>query len=194
MDITKKAVSTISAVALAGTLGFCGVFGAQNQASAAETNSTEVTIKAAAADDPSQIEWTAPTQIPFAASADGTLVGPSADALQIQNESVFPIHLTKISVAAESGWNVVSDVTADTSVTDAVSFSVGAGSTTVSASDALSGKDVSTSTDFNMSAKDVSGSAINIDTSGNLARSTKDLSTAQKAATVSWTVAVGIAE
>lgn len=202
MDITKKVVSTISAIALMASLGVCSVFGASTQASAAETNSTEVTIQVT--DDMSQISWSAPTKVPLAVAGDGTIICPDNEVLAITNENVLPIHLTKVEVAASDPWTITDDVSAYAgSENDLAAFSInfkrGAG-VEVKASDALSGADVSTETDLNMAyagyitgADETLADNVNFDLSGNVAKVMQDLSTEKDLSTITWTIAPGLA-
>lgn len=187
--IKNKVLASVCACGLVMSMGATALLGGVQSASAAETNSTEVTIEANP--DASQLIWTAPTAINFVANADGTLVGPDADATQITNGSAFPIHITDVSVAAENGWNIVESVDANTTDNDVLNFELAVGGSTVKASEALSGKDVSTLAAYNMAAKGVTGDALDITSTGKVARLTQDIQTAKKAATVTWTVAVG---
>ena len=202
MDITKKAVSTISAVALVASLGVCSVFGASTQASAAETNSTEVTIQVT--DDMSQISWSAPTKVPLAVAGDGTIICPDDDVLAITNENVLPIHLTKVAVEASSPWTITDDVSAYAgSENDLAAFSINfkrGNGVEVKASDALSGADVSVETDLNMAyagyvtgADETLADNVNFDLSGNVAKVMQDLSTEKELSTITWTIALGLA-
>lgn len=202
MDITKKAVSTISAVALVASLGVCSVFGASTQASAAETNSTEVTIQVT--DDMSQISWSAPTKVPLAVAGDGTIICPDDDVLAITNENVLPIHLTKVAVEASDPWTITDDVSVYAgSENDLAAFSINfkrGNGVEVKASDALSGADVSAETDLNMAyagyvtgADETLADNVNFDLSGNVAKVMQDLSTEKELSTITWTIAPGLA-
>lgn len=63
------------------------------------SQSTDVTIQSVTPDpDGDNLSFSVPTQIPFVAKADGTMLAPSADTLQIQNKSVFPIHVVNMAV------------------------------------------------------------------------------------------------
>ena len=203
MEITKKAVTTISAIALAGTLGFCGALGANTQANAAETNSTEVTLQVT--DDLSQISWSAPTKISLAVAGDGTLICPDDDVLKIQNENVLPIHLTKIKVEPTSPWTIVQDATNyDGKSNDVTSFQinfpVGAKNLSVNASDALEGLDVSTWSDLNLAYEgyetgedETLADNVVFNLTGDTARITQDLTSEKGLSTITWTIASGLA-
>ena len=79
------------------------------------SQSTDVTIQSVTPDpDGDNLSFSVPTQIPFVAKADGTMLAPSADTLQIQNKSVFPIHVVNMAVTEQSPFKLVSDVTVGT--------------------------------------------------------------------------------
>ena len=76
------------------------------------SQSTDVTIQSVTpAPDGDNLSFSVPTQIPFVAKADGTMLAPSADTLQIQNKSVFPIHVVNMAVTEQSPFKLVADVT-----------------------------------------------------------------------------------
>ena len=149
---------------------------------------TDVTVQT----DPAstQCAWEAPTVIPFAADAAGNLTGPSADAVKIVNKSVFPIHVTNVSAAEQSPFKLVADVTAGTD-TNAIQFNLVNGATDIAAA---TGMNTAALENFDMGYAGAANDNLTFDvnsTQGKIARTTVDLSTAQKAATVSWTVAAG---
>lgn len=142
------------------------------------------------ATDDSKIIASVPTQINMAVSADGALTGPNAETTQIINGSIFGIHVSNIAVAEENNFSIVSDTssaTANDSLQVALTPNKG---TTLQFAELISGKEITT-TDWNLAKKDATGSTINLSTSGSLVNITKDLSTSQKFATISWTFAPG---
>lgn len=177
-----KLVAGVAAMSLAACCMAAPAFADGN------SQTTKVTLKT----DPTntQITWTVPTEIPFAAQADGTLVGPSADALKITNGSVFPIHVTNVAAMQASPFNLVTDVSQGSDA-NAVSFTMKTGSTTV---DAATGMDTSKIADYNMGYAKSGTDTIALETAGKLARANVDLTTAQQAATVTFTAAPGNAK
>lgn len=174
------AVSLVMATAIA-TPAFAFADGTSAQ-------STDVTIQSVTPEPGGDdLSFSVPTQIPFVAKADGTMLAPSADALQIQNKSVFPIHVVNMAVAEQSPFKLVADVTVGT---DANAFQF-----TVNGLQAASSVDTSALAAWNMGFAGSANDAISLDiTNAQIARVTADISTAQKAATVTWTVASGAAQ
>lgn len=154
------------------------------------SQSTDVTIQSVTpAPDGDNLSFSVPTQIPFVAKADGTMLAPSAETLKIQNKSVFPIHVVNMAVTAESPFKLVKDVKEGT---DANVFQF-----TVNGLQADAFADTSTNTAWNMgyagSANDNDAILLNI-TDAKIARVTTNITTPQKAATITWTVASGAAQ
>lgn len=149
---------------------------------------TEVTVQA---DPNALLAFRVPTLIPFYAAPDGTLTGPSPEACQVVNESVFGIHVTKVDVVQKGGWTLSSNA-ASGSNENAMDFQFGR-ETQVDAFAARAGYDVSDDVSFNMGYVGSGKEAIDIDTQGDVARVTLDLSEPVPSATVSWTVAPGFA-
>ena len=149
------------------------------------TGSTEVVITAAKdADGNDQLAFEVPTQIAFAAKADGTLVGPSAESTKIVNKSVFGIHVTNMAVTAADGWTLAEDA-ATSNADNSVSFTLNGVAAAASAYlDAA----------WNMGYAGSDSDSIAIASEGKVSHVTKDLSSAQKAATVTWTLAAGSAK
>ena len=154
-----------------------------------ETQTTEVTIQSIA-DNKGQttsnenLTFSTPTVIPFTAVADGTLTGPSADAVKIVNKSAFPVRVTNMAVAEKDPFHIVDDVTTSTGTND-VQF-------TVHGAKAAASVDLSHDTTWNMGYAGSGSDSISLDTSaGKIARVTADLKSAQKVATITWTLASG---
>ena len=183
MSIKNRAVAAVCGLALATTaLAPAAAFATGN------TGTTEVTIKAATDDQGNdQLAFEVPTVIPFAANADGKLIGPSADKTKIVNLSVFPIHVTGMSTSAENtGWSLVADASKSTNE-NSLSFELNGVSAATPA-------DLSTSKTWNMGYAGSNTDSVPVKSTGKVSHVTKDLSKAQKAATVTWTLAAGFAE
>lgn len=183
MSIKNRSIAIVCGLALATTaLAPAAAFAVGN------TGSTDVTVQVEKdADGTDQLAFEVPTVIPFAAKADGTLVGPSADTTRIVNKSVFPIHVTGMSTSAEgTGWNLVADASNSASE-NSLSFELNGVSAAKSA-------DLSTKTAWNMGYAGSGAESVAITSTGKVSHVTKDLSSAQKAATVTWTLAAGAAK
>lgn len=181
-----KLVAGVAAMSLAACCMAAPAFAADNATPTTGTsNTTKVTLTAT----DSQMKFTVPTVIAFAANADGSLQAPSAASVKITNQSVYPIHVTKVSAAEQAPFNLVSDVTKGADA-NAVSFTMKTGTTTV---DAAAGKDTAAIADFDLGYAGSGKDSISFETAGKLARANADLSKAQQIATVSWTLAPGAA-
>lgn len=152
------------------------------------SQSTEVTVQSATPDPGGDnLSFSVPTQIPFVAKADGTMLAPSADTLKIQNRSVFPIHVVNMAVTEQSPLKLVADVAASS---DANAFQF-----MVNGLQADASVDTSANTAWNMGYADSANNKISLDiTDAKIARVTTDITTPQKAATITWTVASGAAQ
>ena len=153
------------------------------------SQSTEVTIQSVTPGPgpDGNLSFKVPTRIPFVAKADGTMLAPSADTLKIQNKSVFPIHVVNMAVTEQSPFKLVADVTAGTAA-NAFQF-------TVNGLQAAASVDTSVNAAWNMGYANSANSTISLDiTDAKIARVTADISTPQKAATITWTVASGAAQ
>lgn len=125
--------------------------------------------------------------IPFAAKANGELVGPTASETRIVNLSVFPIHVTGMSTSAKgTGWSLVADAE-NSSETNSLSFELNGVS-------AFKPANLSADKSWNMGYAGSGKDSVAIASTGKVSHVTKDLSSAQKAATVTWTLAAGAAE
>ena len=203
MSIKNRTIAVVCGLALAATaLAPAAAFAA----SVGNTGSTNVTIqvekKGGQGGQEDQLAFDVPTEIPFAAKADGTLVGPSANAIKIVNKSVFPIHVTNMAVSAVDNWTLVDDASTSND-TNALSFQLSAdpaadpdatamtGAVTASSSVDLS-KDLNWSMNYAgaVSSKD----EVAITSKGKVAHVNEDLSTAKQAATITWTLAAGFAQ
>ena len=190
MSIKKHAAAVACGLALAATtLAPVAAFAAGNNVvTSGNTGSTEVTIQAEKdAQGKDQLNFEVPTVIPFAAKADGTLVGPSAEATKITNKSVFPIHVTGMSASTEgTNWKLVADASKSGDA-NALSFELNG----VSAAHPIN---LSTNTSWDMGYAGSATDSVAVASTGKVANVNLNLSSAQKAATVTWTLAAGSAQ
>lgn len=190
MSIKNRTIAVVCGLALAATTLAPAAALADNSTRVENSNTgtTEVTVQAKKDDQGNdQLAFEVPTVIPFAAKADGTLVGPSADTTKIVNLSVFPIHVTGMSTSAErTGWSLVADASNSASE-NSLSFELNGVSAAKTA-------DLSASKAWNMGYAGSGADSVAITSTGKVSHVTKDLSKAQKAATVTWTLAAGFAE
>lgn len=191
MSIKNRAVAVACGLALATTaLAPAAAFAAGNTTLVKDgnTGTTEVTIKAQKdAQGNDQLAFEVPTVIPFAAKANGELVGPSASETRIVNLSVFPIHVTGMSTSAKgTGWSLVADASKSASE-NSLSFELNGISAATPAN-------LSANTAWDMGYAGSGKDSVAIASTGKVSHVTKDLSKAQKAATVTWTLAAGFAE
>ena len=189
MDASNKKFKTrVGALAVSLVMATAIATPAIAFADGTSAQSTDVTIQSVTPEPGGDdLSFSVPTQIPFIAKADGTMLAPSADALQIQNKSVFPIHVVNMAVTEQSPFKLVADVTMGT---DANAFQF-----MVNGLQAATSVDTSANTAWNMGYAGSSNDKISLDiTNAKIARVTADISTAQKAATVTWTVASGAAQ
>lgn len=151
------------------------------------SQSTDVTIQSVTPDpDGDNLSFSVSTQIPFVAKADGAMLAPSANTLQIQNKSVFPIHVVNMAVTEQSPFKLVDDVEKST---DANAFQF-----KVNGLRAAKFVDTSANAAWNMGYANSANDKISLDiTDAKIARVTADITKSQKAATITWTVASGAA-
>lgn len=152
------------------------------------SQSTEVTIQSVTPGPgpDGNLSFKVPTRIPFVVKADGTMLAPSADTLKIQNLSVFPIHVVNMAVTEESPFKLVPDVEKST---DANAFQF-----KVNGVQAAKSVDTSANTAWSMGHAGSANDKIILDIAeAKIARVTTDITTSQKAATITWTVASGAA-
>lgn len=110
----------------------------------------------------------------------------SSSALKIQNMSIFPIHVTNMAVAEVEPFHLVADVTKSTGTND---FQF-----TVHGAKAAATVNLAANTAWNMDYHGSATDSIALDTTdAKIARITSDLSSAKKAATITWTLAAGAA-
>lgn len=188
MSIKNRTIAVVCGLALAATaLAPAAAFA---DPTIGNTGHTDVTIqvdKGGQGGKEDQLSFDVPTEIPFAAKADGTLVGPSKDAIKIVNKSVFPIHVTGMSTSTgDTGWNLVADASKSES-NDSLSFELNNVSAATPA-------DLSANKDWNMGYAGSGKDSVAITSTGKVSHVTKDLSKSQKAATITWTLAAGNAQ
>lgn len=186
-SVKRNAVAVACGLALA-----AGAFAPAVAMADGNTGSTEVTIGYHESIDPNnpdaqQLSFSVPAKISFAAKADGTLMGPSENAVSIANESVIPIHVTKMAVAGQDPFHVVENVEASTGTND-VQLTI---NNVKAAADVNLSANTAWNMDYKGGAKDTLALSI---TDAKIARVTADLSNAPKAATITWTLAAGNAQ
>lgn len=188
MSIRKHAAAVACGLALAATtLAPAAALAANNVVTNGNTGSTDVTVQVERdAQNADQLAFEVPAVIPFAAKADGTLVGPSAKATKIVNKSVFPIHVTKMSASAvDTDWNLVADAS-QSSDANALSFELNGVS-------AATPTNLSANAAWNMGYAGSATDSIQVASTGKVANVNLDLSQSRRAATVTWTLAAGAA-
>jgi len=191
MKTTRRAIEhmphlrwRIGAVACAGALSLMCL----PTSAWANAGTTQVTVEA---DPSSVIEYDVPTELPFYVAADGTLTGPTPSACQIVNKSVFGIHVTEVSVTPADGWNIVSSAEVGSGI-NSIDFQFGP-IKQIDALSAINQVDVSSDASFNMGYAGSGKETVSIDSSGDVARLTHDITKPIPVATISWTVAAGSA-
>ena len=155
---------------------------------ATASQSTEVTIQYVTPDPGGDnLSFSVPTQIPFVAKADGTMLVASAEKLQIQNKSVFPIHVVKMTVTEHSPFKLVANVE---DVNDANAFQFN-----VNGLQAAAPADTSANVAWNMGYAGSKTDTIPlVITDAKIAHVTTDITRPKQAATITWTVASGAAQ
>ena len=197
MDITRNLSGTRALVVGAG-LALALAMGAAPTTALAEgrVGTTDVTIRT----EIDNITFKAPTVIPFVASADGTLQGPSENATTVDNLSAYGIHVTNMKVTAEDTWNIAADAKKGTAQ-NCIDFKVGPENASQDAYAAAQGTglDLSKNAFFDMGYQGIADGTdkIKLKTSGNVARVTRDIfhltgdSTGDQVASITWTVEPG---
>ncbi len=152
------------------------------------SQSTEVTIQSVTPDPGGDnLSFSVPTKIPFVAKADGTMLVASAENLQIQNKSVFPIHVVNMAVTEQSPFKLVANVATGT---DANAFQF-----TINGTKAAPSVNTSDDVAWNMGHAGSETDTISlVTTDAEIARVTTDITTPKKAAAITWTVASGAAQ
>lgn len=180
MRVSALALSLVVAAAIA-TPALAFADGTTSQ-------STDVTIQYVTPDlGGDNLSFSVPTKIPFVAKADGTMLSASVENLQIQNKSVFPIHVVNMAVAEQSPFKLVANVATGT---DANAFQF-----RVNGLQAVASVDTRDDVAWNMGYAGSETDTISLDiTDAKIARVTTDITTPQKAATITWTVASGAAQ
>lgn len=89
-------------------------------------------MRQAYADDTENIAFSVPLQVPFAAKADGTVIGPSASAWRIENKGTRPLRMKDVAASEFDDGTTASAVSeampvADTSTRGIWSINVGPG-------------------------------------------------------------------
>lgn len=139
--------------------------------------------------DDSNLTVTVPTVIPFTMGADGHLTSASSGALQIVNGSNFGIHVSGVSVAEQSPFNIVADAS-KASEDNAVDFQFGVDSALI---DAAAPKAKAGS--YDLAPTGAAGATLALKAQGDAKNvMLSDLSVETKLADITWTFTVGEAE
>ena len=201
MDITRNMNGARALVVGAGLALALAMGAAPTPAMAAgRVGTTKVMVKT----EIDNIKFNAPTVIPFVAQADGTLQGPSEDAITIDNLSAYGIHVTNMKIDAMNTWTIAADAKAG-SAQNSIDFKVGPADGLQDAYAATQGTgiDLSKNAAFDMGYLGIADGSdkIKLKASGNVARVTRDIfhltSAANKAetgdsvASITWTVEPG---
>ena len=195
MDITRNLNGARALVVGAGLALALAMSAAPTPALAeGRVGTTDVTIKT----EIDNIKFAAPTVIPFVASADGTLQGPSEDATTIDNLSAYGIHVTNMKVTAKNDWTIVADAKTG-SAQNSIDFKVGPDKAEKDASSATqtTGLDLSKDASFDMKYQGIADGTdkIKLNVSGHVARVTRDIyhatGTGDQVASITWTVEPG---
>ena len=145
------------------------------------SGTTDVTVQVADGDE--NITWSAPTQVPFKATAAGTLIGPAPDSIAIKNLSAFSIRVKTMDTTAIEPFHLVDDVDKSTNNNDMMMTWNG-----IQAENHVELPDDGT---WAMGYVDNSDSTDTLPltySNAKIARVTSNLVSAQRAATISWTV------
>ncbi|MFR5057131.1 hypothetical protein [Faecalimonas umbilicata] len=135
--------------------------------------------------DDSNLTVAVPTVIPFTMGADGRLTSASSGALQIVNGSNFGIHVSGVSVAKQSPFNIVADA-AQASEDNAVDFQFGVDSALIDAANptAKAGS-------YDLAPTGDAGATLTLKAQGDAKNVKRDLSVETKLADITWTFTVG---
>lgn len=135
--------------------------------------------------DDSNLTVAVPTVIPFTMGADGRLTSASSGALQIVNGSNFGIHVSGVSVAKQSPFNIVADAS-KASEDNAVDFQFGVDSALIDAANptAKAGS-------YNLAPTGDAGATLTLKAQGDAKNVKRDLSVETKLADITWTFTVG---
>lgn len=135
--------------------------------------------------DDSNLTVAVPTVIPFTMGADGRLTSASSGALQIVNGSNFGIHVSGVSVAKQSPFNIVADA-AQAAEDNAVDFQFGVDSALIDAANptAKAGS-------YNLAPTGDAGATLTLKAQGDAKNVKRDLSVETKLADITWTFTVG---
>lgn len=188
-DTVKKSGARYAAAALIAAGLIAGAVAPQAAFAADAVDGTASTAVYLQADD-SKIVASAPTEIHAQVNADGSFVTPDASATQLENGSIFTIHVDKVSATAQGGFSLVADA-ASATADDAVDFQFQPGDgAAIEIADYLGGKDVAGS-DWDMTKAGTAGATIDLTTEGHINNVTKDLGSEHQFATVAWTFGAG---
>lgn len=177
-----------AAIAAALVAGVCAAPAAQAFAADAVNGQAQTGVYLQA--DNTKLIASVPTQINVQVNGDGSFITPSASATEIQNGSIFGIHVSKIQTTAMNDFALVDDASS-ADENDAIEFNVTPDSgTAITLANTVSGLS-NLGLDWNMDKKDGSHDSIALTTDGAINNVTKDLGSSQQFAQINWTFAAG---
>lgn len=190
-NVIPQGAARYAAGALLAASLLAGVaFAPATQAFAADTVDGQASTGVYLQADSTKLVASVPTQINVQVNGDGSFITPSSSATKIQNGSIFGIHVSKIQTTAMNDFNLVADASS-ADENNAIEFNVTPDSgTPVTLADTTSGLSTSGS-DWNMDKQGGSHDSIALTTDGSIKNVTKDLSSSQQFAQISWTFAAG---
>ncbi|MEF9841316.1 MAG: hypothetical protein RR955_02745 [Raoultibacter sp.] len=188
----KKGIATRGRwIVFATTLGIAAALAAGSVPAFASTGTTEVTLRA----DSEQVDVTVPTTMAMAIKADGTFITPDAANTKIINNSIFDIHVSSIKATTSGTYQLVTQTTFQGATQPDslwLSMTPSAG-TPLQLGDYTTASAPTTPANWNMTkaSKDGSSDEISLASAGAIKNISKTATTAEKALTVTFTVAAG---
>lgn len=139
------------------------------------------------------LAFTVPTRIDFIATSDGTLTGPNADVVYIENESTYSVHVSSLKVSALNRWNIVEDVR-ESSLENSVDFLVGPSEDKLNGAVYLQKTDVAHPQQWNMGPRknDETSDRVQLEFTGHINNVTFDLSQEVAFGQIEWYVTPGV--
>lgn len=202
LSLKQRTAAIIAAGALAASTMFAPMaFATTNSASATGPDSDGTTDLYVQIQNPDEalahnFSVTVPATINYVAAADGTLTGPNgAAAMNLDNNSLYPVYASHLKAAAATGWNVVGDA-ANSNDRNAISVSIGTSDEQISIANALTGDKgyQMTKTSWNMQGNGAASDADKVvlsTTNGKINNVDTEIANAQKFATLTWYVTPG---
>ena len=156
---------------------------------AGPTADTVVNVKA----DDSQLSITAPLKVDMTVMADGNMVAPSPESLQIKNDSIFGVRVAGVKITPAAGYNITTEPAfASASEKDTLWMGIAPDSKTkIQAGSYLQKAAPENATEWNMTAASGNNPSLDLAFSGAMKNIT-DLTTAPaKVYDITWTFTAG---